>query len=91
MIPSTNEFGETIEEALRTQIRWEWYLHERAFYNDEYNIETDNLDGESLPYGLQVSYDGGPSLEVVEYFPHWHHEHAVELLEDSYDELIDQF
>jgi len=91
LIQSANEFGQTLEEELQAQIRWEWYLHERAFHDGEYNINTDDLDGEDLPYGLQVSYDGGPSLEVVEYFPHWHHEHAIELLEDSYDELVAKF
>jgi hypothetical protein len=91
LIQSTNEFNQTLEEALQSQIRWEWYLHEETFHDGEYNVETENLDGESLPHGLQIGYDGGPSLEVVEYFPHWHHEHAIELLEDSYEELVNYF
>jgi len=77
---------------LQDNIAWnhwiDWYTHQRDKYVAEQRYETT----EGLPYGMQISYDSGPSYEVVDIpLAVWHREKAVELLDESYESLIQYF
>lgn len=65
-----------------------WNRNER-YQNGEYNSDTPHLDGETKVHGSQVIYqDGGPQYSIGKYLPVWHHDKAVELLDDSYEALL---
>lgn len=41
---------------------------------------------------MQISYiDGGPSFDVVDYFPHFHHQAGYVLAAEDYDAMVEYF
>lgn len=81
-----------LEQQLQDEIRWnhwiDWYIHRQDKYVAEKRYET----REETLYGLQVTYDYGPTYEVVDIpLAVWHREKAVELLDESYEAMIQYF
>ena len=86
--PLLDEFGRTLEEQLQDQIAWEWHLAEERYRQRNYSSSIEHQDGEELPHGLYVTHDKGPQYSRFEYFPHWHYHHAIEALDDGYEQLL---
>jgi hypothetical protein len=80
-----------LEGKLQQQIIHEALTCRSHVNRGEYVSDTAHLDGEQLPYGTQVIHDYGPQISQESYFPNWHYDTAVELLDDSYDKLVYHF
>lgn len=81
-----------MEDRLKEEIKWnhwiDWHLHQQGRYVSDDKYQS----GEDLPHGLQIIYDGGPSYKIVDTpLAGWHRQKAVELLDESYEDLIDYF
>lgn len=88
----TDEFGRTLEEQLQDNIVHRYWIRSDRYQQGEYNSDASHLDGETRIHGLQIIYqDGGPQYSVEKYLPVWHHDKAVELLDDSYETLLEYF
>lgn len=72
-----DEFGRTLEEQVQDDVEWQYWLDEKQ-YRDQ-----------SPHNKLYVTYeDGGPQYKVVDYFPHWHYQHTIEVLDDGYENIL---
>ena len=82
-----------VKLQLQQEIAWnhwiDWHLHQR----DKYVSDTKYQSSENLPHGFQITYtDGGPTYEIVDVpLASWHREKAIELLEESYENLVEYF
>lgn len=83
-----------MEEQLIDEIVWNHWRDRDTHFNEEYVSDTQYQDeGDDLPFGSQIVYDGGPRVEIVDLpLAQWHKEKAIQLLEDeSYDSLVEYF
>ena len=85
-----DEFGRTLGEQVRDQIRWEYFLDEKQhMVEEEYSSDVSHQDGD-LPYRMQISHlDGGPSYLVNDYFPHFHYQTGAVLADENYGLLTE--
>lgn len=92
---AVDEFGRTFEEQLQDDIVWNhWIDRDQHRIHEQYVSDEYLQDGEGdLPFGMHVTYEnGGPQIKIEEpYRAPWHKDKAVELLDDSYDALVDYF
>lgn len=52
----------------------------------QYRIDEEQYRDRSPHDRLYVTYeDGGPQYWVFDYFPHWHYQHTIEVLDDGYE------
>jgi hypothetical protein len=72
-----DKFGRTLGEQIQDDVAW------------QYTIDRDRYRGQSPHDRLYVTYDdGGPQCKVFEYFPKWHYDHTIEVLEDGYENIL---
>lgn len=87
-----DEFGRSFEEQLQDNIIWNyWVDRDQHRIQEEYVSDYYLQDGDDdLPFGIYVTFeDGGPQYKIEEpYLAPEHRDKAVELLDDSYEALL---
>ncbi|MFB1064895.1 hypothetical protein [Natrinema sp. H-ect4] len=60
--------------------------------HEEYVSDGEFQDGD-VPFGMYLTFeDGGPQFQIEEpYRAPWHRDKAIELLDDSYEALLEYF
>jgi len=69
-----------------------WIDRDQHSIHEEYVSDEVYQDSEEdLPFGFQLTYErGGPQYTIEEpYLALWHRDKAIELLDESYEALVD--
>lgn len=91
--PLEDEFGRSLEEQLQDNIQWNYWVDRDQHRIHENYVSDDYLQDGDVPFGTYVTFeDGGPQFRIEDpYLAPGLRDKAVELLDDSYEALLQYF